>query len=77
MRTKTTMPVNGKPPRYTMPKTRMNTMHTMPRKRRTILKWKSTLNLKTDLTRMIRIATCDIGKIRDTQLWTHTYQRHR
>ena len=77
MRTKITMPVNGKPQMYTMPKTRMNTMHTMPRKRRTILKWKSTLNLKTNLTRTIRIATCDIGKIRNAQLWMHTYQRHR
>jgi hypothetical protein len=77
MRTKTTMPVNGKPQMYTMPRTRMNTMHTMPRKRRTILKVKSILNLKTNLMRMIKIGTCDIGKIRNTQLWMHTYQRHR
>ena len=77
MRTKTTMPVNGKPQMFTMPKTRMNTMHTMPKKRLTILKCKSILNLKTNLTRMIRIATFDIGKIRNTRLWMHTYQRHR
>jgi hypothetical protein len=77
MRTKITMPINGKPRMYTMPKMRMHTMYTMQKKRLTMLKGKSILNLKTSLTRMIKIATCDIGRMRDTQLWMHTYQRHR
>jgi hypothetical protein len=76
MRTKITMLVNGKPRMKESEVTRMR-MYTMPKKRSTILKWKPSLNLKTNMMKMIKMATCDIRAMRDTQLWKHKYQRHR
>ncbi len=74
MRTKITMLVNGKPRMKDAEVTRMR-MYTVPKQRLTILKWKPSLNVKTNMMKMIRIATHDIGIKRDTQLWMHTYRR--
>jgi hypothetical protein len=66
--------VNGKPRMKESAVTAMR-RYTMPKKRLTILKRKTSLNLKTNMMKMIKIATYDIRIKEDTQLWMHTYQR--